>query len=114
MQKGKEYVAGQIRFPLVELGLNREQAIAVVEEIGWPTPPRSRCWCCPNQSDLEWADVNDTFPELMDEAIKLDEEVRLRDPHAYLHNTVEPLRFGIFKSKEDVFSSGCKDGVCFL
>ena len=47
MAKGEEYQKGLIRFPLIhDVPTTRQEAINIVKAMGWPTPPRSRCWMC--------------------------------------------------------------------
>lgn len=109
---GKEYRAGKIRFPLVELGLKRADSIRLVEEMGWPTPPRSACWNCPNQTDVEWLDLT---PEEFELACLFDEKMRETDPHFFLHDSCVPLREVQFKRPHDPFMRACDDGraACF-
>lgn len=115
MQRGKDYESGLIRFPLVyDVPTKRQAAIRLVEKMGWPKPPRSRCWMCPNQSDHEWAEVQTDYPELFDEAIKLDESIRERDENAYLHSAIKPLRDADLSKPDDLFSGSCPSGECFL
>lgn len=115
MQEGAEFMAGLIRFPLVtDAQVRRQEAISIVRKIGWPTPPRSRCWMCPNQSDLEWAEVKENHPKLFQEAIEMDESIRLRDPHAFLHSTIKPLADADLSKPDDLFSASCPSGECFL
>ncbi len=114
MQNGEEFKAGQIRFPLVELRIKRHESIRIVEKMGWPKPPRSRCWMCPNQSDYEWAEVQNDYPALFQEAINLDEAIRVDDPHAFLHSTIKPLRDVELSQPDDLFSGSCPSGECFL
>jgi len=115
MQKGKEYKSGLIRFPLVyDVPTKREAAIRLVEEMGWPKPPRSRCWMCPNQSDYEWAEVKNEYPELWNEAVSMDEEIRETDKHAYIHSSIKPLREANLDKPDDLFSASCPSGECFL
>lgn len=115
MMDGKEYKAGLIRFPLVhDFPTKRHEAIRIVEKAGWPKPPRSRCWMCPNQSDYEWREVQRDYPDLFQRAIELDESIRKRDPHAYLHSTIKPLRDADLREEDDLFSSSCPSGECFL
>jgi hypothetical protein len=115
MQKGKEYLAGLIRFPLVhDIPTRRQGAIRIVENMGWPKPPRSRCWMCPNQSDMEWSEVATDYPHLFSDAIELDESIRERDPHAFLHSTIKPLKDADLSKPDDLFSGSCPSGECFL
>jgi hypothetical protein len=69
---------------------------------------------CPNQSDYEWAEVKTDWPDKFAEAIALDESIRQRDPHAFLHSSVKPLRDANLDKPDDLFSGSCPSGECFL
>ena len=115
MRAIKEFQSGLIRLPLVDdVPTRRQEAIKIVERMGWPKPPRSRCWMCPNQSDYEWAEVKNNHPEFFKKAIELDESIRQRDAHAFLHSTIRPLKDADLREREDLFSAGCPSGECFL
>jgi hypothetical protein len=109
-----DYRMGRIWFPLVELRMKRHESVALVERMGWPKPPRSRCWMCPNQGDYEWSEVKTDWPDKFAEAIALDESIRERDPHAFLHSSVKPLRDANLDKPDDLFSGSCPSGECFL
>lgn len=113
MMASKDYLAGRIWLPLIEdVRLSRAECIQTVEKFGWPTPPRSSCWMCPNAGDDEWREIKTNRPNEFEAACKLDEEIRKRDPHMWLHRSAKPLR--------EVDMSGgnqqefCHDGLCFL
>jgi hypothetical protein len=115
MIKGKEFLSGLIRLPLVhDIPTRRHEALRIVEQMGWPKPPRSRCFDCPNQSDYEWAEVKTDYPEDFTSAIERDETMRLRDPHAFLHSTAKPLRDADLSAADDLFSGSCATGDCFI
>jgi hypothetical protein len=115
MIDGKEFKSGLIRLPLVhDIPTRRHEAIRIVEKHGWPKPPRSRCFDCPNQSDFEWAEVQSDYPKNFQQAIERDETMRLRDTHAFLHQSAKPLRDVDLKQPDDLFSAGCPSGECFL
>ena len=115
IRSGDEAAAGLIRLPLVDdVPTKRHEAIKIVEAAGWPKPPRSRCWMCPNQTDYEWAEVKTEYPELWHEAVQLDESIRAKDAHAYLHSTIKPLRDANLTAPDDLFSGSCPSGECFL
>lgn len=92
----------QYRHPLIDDGrlMNRQDCSALVQSMGWPQPPRSRCWMCPNQGPTEWADLKANWPADMAKADKLERQVQERDPTIYLH---------------DAKASGgdCMGGFCF-
>ncbi len=82
-----------------------------VRRQGWPEPPRSRCYHCPNQSDAEWAELT---PEEWELACKRDEWIRQTDPHAFLHKKMIPLRQVTLKPEEaGLFTGGCSSGTCY-
>ncbi|MBT0666368.1 hypothetical protein KI809_18830 [Geobacter pelophilus] len=114
MMMGDEYQKGQIRFPLiVDVPLKRHEAIREVERMGWPTPPRSRCWMCPNQADDEWRGLSqDEFAK----AVQFEAELQTVDPHAWLHKSCTPLTQVDFEAEPTLFDSGnyCNSGVCFV
>jgi hypothetical protein len=116
MMQGEEYKAGLLYFPLVEKRLRRQQSIELVKTMGWPDPPRSRCYMCPNQNDDEWRELKETSPLEFKEAVAVDAEIRQRDPHAWLHRSCVPLADVDFsKEKEpDLFNRPCDSGTCFL
>lgn len=102
----------RIRLPLVhDVPLRREQAIKIVESMGWPTPPRSACWMCPNQGDSEWRDLKENYPADFQAAIDLEKEVQKKDPFAWLHKSCIPLEQVDFSQPDDLFSL-CKSGNC--
>ena len=77
MMKGDEYKSGLIYFPLVHgVPLRRHAAIKLVLDYGWPNPPRSACWNCPNQLDDEWQSLT---PEEFLAACLLEIEVQKID-----------------------------------
>lgn len=114
MMRGKDYQDGLIRFPLVhDVPTKRHESIRIVEKMGWPTPPRSRCFDCANQTDYEWAEVKES-PSLWAESVSRDEFIRTRDPHAFLHSSFKPLREVDLTRPDDLFSGSCPSGECFL
>lgn len=114
MMNGEEYQKGLIWFPLVEKRLRRHQSIGVVKAMGWPDPPRSRCWMCPNQSDAEWRELRDNRPTEWKAAIQLDAEIRERDAHAWLHESCKPLAEVDLSAPAELFDRPCDSGICFL
>jgi hypothetical protein len=114
MMDGEEFKKGLIWFPLVERRLRRHHSIELVKKMGWPEPPRSRCFMCPNQSDAEWREVRDNRPHEFAEAVKIDREIRQRDPHAWLHRTAVPLDQADLTEADDLFNRACDSGACFI
>jgi hypothetical protein len=115
MMQGEEWKAGLLRLPLVhDVPTNRREAVALVEAMGWPTPPRSACWCCPNQSDDEWRELREESPLEFQQAVELEKEIQRRDPTAWLHKSCKPLSEVDFTEDADLFSRACDSGACFI
>ena len=114
MAKGEEYQKGLIRFPLIhDVPTTRQEAINIVKSMGWPDPPRSRCWMCPNQNDHEWREIK-ADPEMWKCAVEFEREFRKRDPHAFLHRSGKPIDEVDFTEEDDLFAGKCESGNCFL
>lgn len=115
MIKGEEYQAGRIWFPLIHgVPIRRNQSIALVESMGWPTPPRSACWMCPNQGDHEWRDLKTNQPEEFAAACALEKEVQQHDPFAWFHSSCVPLGEVDLNEPADLFADrACSSGGCF-
>lgn len=81
-----------------------------------PLPRKSRCWMCPHQNAEEWAEVK-APPDEWAAAVRLDEEVRQRDPEQkglFLHSSRVPLAMADM-SVDEAFPlfRGCQDAGCF-
>lgn len=126
------------RWPLVELGMRRDDTIRWFAEHGHPTPVRSACWFCPNSSNERWRALRDEKPELFAQAVHLDATIRRGGgfnqrggmPFAgemFLHASLVPLSEADFRSRRqialdagqqelfdaDALGMDCKSGVCF-
>jgi hypothetical protein len=120
MMGGKDWQAGRIRFPLInDRPMRRQQSIDFVRSLGWPDPPRSMCYNCPNQSDDEWADIT---PEELRLAAELEREIQMKDPTIWLHPSCRPIDTIDFaksvpvSGQTELFDerTHCSSGVCFL
>lgn len=81
----------QYRYPLIELQMTRQNCISLVTEMGWPEPPRSSCWMCPQMNHLEWQDLRDHNPQDFAKAVAFDKKLRERDPGVFVHRSGTPL-----------------------
>lgn len=102
------------RYILIEQKMNRAECVDLVHSMGWPTPPRSSCWNCPNHTQTEWRDIRDNKPEDWMQAIQFDKEIRLKDPHAFLHHDCVPLEQADLDEKNGVLFEHCDSGLCFV
>ena len=76
-------------YPLVELGLTREDCIAWMLEQGYPEPPKSACVACPYRSGQEWRDLS---PVEWTDATSFDDNLRRDGRTIYVHSSITPLR----------------------
>jgi hypothetical protein len=82
------------RYPLLELGMSREQCIAYLRRHGWGTVAKSACTFCPYRGNAEWRQMRDTDPRSWQEATSFDEAYRVgagMRGKRYLHITCTPL-----------------------
>ncbi len=82
----------QNRYPLVEMGIRREDCIDLIARIGWPKPEHTSCYLCPNQSDYQWQDTRRKYPKDWEKAIAAEDYIRSINPSLFLHRTCRPLR----------------------
>jgi hypothetical protein len=101
----------QHHYPLIDRRMDRNDCIAWVKRMGWPTPPRSSCWMCPYRSDAEWLHLKRTDPDDFASAVELEAQVQAVDPNLYLHRSAVPLaRAPLGENQTDLF---CDSGACF-
>ena len=99
-------------YPLIEQRMRRRDCLALLARLGWPTPPRSACWMCPNAGDREWVELRDNHPEDWSRAVDLEREIRLKQPGATLHHSGRVLTEVDFGDAQLDFASGCA-GMCW-
>jgi len=103
-------------FPLLDVCPSHvSRAYELAEEFGWPEPPRSCCWMCPNMHNREWRDERDNWPDDFAKACDLDDEIRKVDPHAFVHSSRVPLRMADLGKPDapGLFGGGCSSGMCY-
>lgn len=99
-------------YPLINQRITRNDCYSIVSDFGWPTPPRSSCYCCPYRSDKEWLHQRDNEPNDHAQAIKLEREIQKKDPDLFFHRSGQPLDTVDFnESQQDLLP--CDSGHCF-
>ena len=105
----------QCDYPLINRRLLRNDCIALVEQAGLPTPPRSSCWMCPNRSDADWIELKRHAPLDFLAAVELERRIQHQDPHVWLHPSYQPLSEVAFRNDTvDAFKAFCDSGMCFV
>lgn len=103
-------------YPLIELvPTSRAGCVALVQNFGWPTPPKSRCWMCPNQGPSAWLQMRRDQPAEFAQAVELENTLRLSDPHMFLHSAAIPLLDAVEQSdNQPGLFDGCDSGYCMV
>ncbi|MBU1567755.1 MAG: hypothetical protein KJ630_19285 [Proteobacteria bacterium] len=105
-----------VRFPLLERNMDRNDCLALVKQIGWPAPPRSSCWMCPNMHMREWREIMNG-PD-RDKVVDFERKIRLKDPDIWLTDQCKPVETADFSIINESMwgDSGaeCDSGQCFI
>jgi hypothetical protein len=103
-----------LRYPLVELGVARTDCVRIIQRAGLPLPRKSRCWCCPYQTDQEWREMGNSSQD-WEAAVALDEAIREHDERGgvWLHHSRQPLRSARL-DKLNLRRPSCQQGLCFV
>lgn len=60
-------------YPLVDRKLKRQDCVDIIQNEGFPVPPKSGCFFCPFNSLERWHWLHEQHPELYEKAIALEE-----------------------------------------
>ncbi len=85
-----------VEYPLINLGMTRQDCKSWMLRHGYPLPPRSACVYCPYRCNVEWQKMRDLAPDDWAEACRMDELMRhnLKGIRGvcYVHSQRVPLR----------------------
>lgn len=97
-----------LRYPLVELEMTREDCLAYAEENGYPEPPQTSCIGCPFHDNVHWRYIRDHEPHNWQNAIEVDRAIRRGGPNgkplagqAFLHRSKVPLEEADLRTEEE-------------
>jgi len=82
-------------WPLVDMGITRDDCKEWMRRNHYPMPPRSSCLGCPFHADAEWRYIRDNAPEEWAATCDLDDHLRATgrfNHQQYMHRTMKPLR----------------------
>jgi hypothetical protein len=87
-----------LSFPLVKMGMTRQDCINWLARNKYPVPPKSSCIGCPFHKNDEWRAVRGTDPAGWKQAVSLDNTIRQAgisdgrlSSFLYLHSSRRPL-----------------------
>lgn len=74
MTEDEKYI---FRYPLIEWNWDRDACIEAIKRAGLRLPGKSACFFCPSSRKPELIQLRETYPELMDRALKMESEAEL-------------------------------------
>lgn len=87
------------RYPLIEMGMSRDDCVQWLRDNGFPIPFKSACIHCPYRSDESWLWMQQNAPEAFEEACLIDDRYRTVEGkpggvrgECYIHQSCKPLR----------------------
>lgn len=118
--KGPAYIS--TAYPLVDLRMTRGDCLAWMEAHGFPRPPRSACYWCPQASNERWVTMRDFHPVEFKRAVEADYALRAHgvpgiDGTIYLHKSCKPLDEANIDNDDgqmSLFDDPDCEGGCFL
>ncbi|MBR4472527.1 MAG: hypothetical protein IKS55_02710 [Oscillospiraceae bacterium] len=72
------------KYPLIDLGWNRDRCIFEIQKAGWPKPRRTSCCFCPQQDEEAWLHLFKDCPEDWKRAVAVDEILAKKAPDVFL------------------------------
>lgn len=102
-------------YPLIDLGMSRADCQALISRMGWPEPPRSACWMCPNHRREDWLRLQRDWPQDWAAAVAFEREIQGNNQAVYLAKECVPLSDleGV-PVEPDLFDDTCTSGMCFV
>lgn len=105
------------KYPLIDLGMSRQDCLDWMERRGYPMPPKSSCIGCPYHNNVMWLDMKKHDPVSWADAVEFDNEIRKLPTikgQAFLHRSCVPLSevdLGEDDGQIDMFNNEC-EGMC--
>lgn len=111
----------ELRYPLIDMGLTREDCFKITVEAGVPVG-RSSCVFCPYHGDRYWRQLAKEAPQDFLEACKFDQSLRAEgtglgggiDGVPFVHPSLRPLAERPFDQKLPEGMSNECEGYCGL
>jgi len=113
-----------LKYPLLEANLSRLDCINMIENSKYIASKKSGCYLCPYSKLQEWAKLKRQHPELLQNAVELEEKMRAKRPEREIgllgnDRMMWLSEFAAMHTLEDfgaVIEPGreCDSGGCFL
>jgi hypothetical protein len=63
----------EVKYPLIEWGMGRDECVISILDAGLPLPGKSACFFCPSSKPKEIRQLGNEYPELLKRAISMEE-----------------------------------------
>ncbi len=102
-------------YPLIDVGMSRDDCKAYLKSKGQPVPPKSACVCCPYRSDSYFANLrrskSQEWYDLVDFEDRINDLPVAKKAPVFIHWSMKRLEEAPFKDKGEGFINEC-DGYC--
>jgi len=108
-----------ICYPLLDLGISRDECYQIIEAAGLPKPPRSSCWFCPYHRVAVWDHMRREDPALFARAVEFErwmseKRLALGKDRVFLSSRAKPLDEAFPEEAAGLFdNANCESGHCF-
>jgi hypothetical protein len=96
--RGRRVLYLEPRYPLLELGMSRDDCTAWLAARGWTSVTKSACIGCPYHGNRQWRELRDQHPDEWADAVAFDAAIRKGgarglplNGEAFLHRSRVPL-----------------------
>jgi hypothetical protein len=110
-----------IEYPLLDLGLSRNDCENIICGAGLPVPPKSACWFCPWKTIEGWRRMKADEPELFAKAVDLEAQLSAKSQGkgngpVYMTDALRPLpEITVGEQHSLPFNNAeCDEGVCWV
>ena len=101
----------ELRWPLIEFGMTREDCVWLIGKAGWPPTPRTSCYLCPQHTDSEWRRLMDSAPEDFEKGCEAERVIQEQCADIYLHRFCVPLGEAVSRLRPTALGIGA-NGSC--
>lgn len=85
-------------YPLLDLGISRNDCRRIILDAGLSVPPKSHCWFCPFKSESQWAEARRDEPQVFAAAVGIEQRINVQRKRRNLSD----LRFVAGKPLDEV------------
>lgn len=99
-------------YPLVEADWTREDCVDAIQRAGLQQPGKSACFFCPSSKKQEILELRQTYPELLERALKMEANAELTSVKGLGRNYAWADLVAFADAQIDLFSDVGKDMAC--